>query len=281
MAKRRSNRSRSCNMDFENSLAPRDRQYDPANYGQPVRLRADSASRSQFQQTYPASSGLAVRTRESHPSKSNPASSEEPHKTRVGPVISSPLQQTAQRIVYSNSGYPPQRSNPVSLKEDYHRGYNTNFVVSSSWGPPAAEAAKEVVCSARSEFNSHYGHNNQQPKLAVSVELASCGVRASHEPYNAFNPEPTIHNRPIAVADTYQTSSSHVAGNYPTRGSSALFSPHQDMSGTVFKGAQVRFSIAPIFHYFYTIQPFWVDDFVVKMLSYYFNFWGNQAPFIF
>jgi hypothetical protein len=28
------------------------------------------------------------------------------------------------------------------------------------------------------------------------------------------------------------------------------------------------------FHYFYTIKPFWVDDFVVKILTYYFNFWG-------
>jgi hypothetical protein len=35
------------------------------------------------------------------------------------------------------------------------------------------------------------------------------------------------------------------------------------------------------FHYFYTIKPFWVDDFVVKMLTYYFNFWGSQASFIF
>jgi hypothetical protein len=26
------------------------------------------------------------------------------------------------------------------------------------------------------------------------------------------------------------------------------------------------------FHYFYTIKPFWVDDFVVKILTYYFNF---------
>jgi hypothetical protein len=35
------------------------------------------------------------------------------------------------------------------------------------------------------------------------------------------------------------------------------------------------------FHYFYTIKPFWVDDFVVKILTYYFNFWGSQASFIF
>jgi hypothetical protein len=33
------------------------------------------------------------------------------------------------------------------------------------------------------------------------------------------------------------------------------------------------------FHYFYTIKPFWVDDFVVKILTYYFNFWGSQASF--
>ncbi len=32
------------------------------------------------------------------------------------------------------------------------------------------------------------------------------------------------------------------------------------------------------FHYCYTIKPFWVDDFVVKILiTYYFNFWGSQA----
>ena len=35
------------------------------------------------------------------------------------------------------------------------------------------------------------------------------------------------------------------------------------------------------FHYFYTIKPFWVDDFVVKILNYYFNFWGSQASFSF
>jgi hypothetical protein len=35
------------------------------------------------------------------------------------------------------------------------------------------------------------------------------------------------------------------------------------------------------FHYFYTMKPFWVDDFVVKILTYYFNFWGSQASFIF
>ncbi len=30
------------------------------------------------------------------------------------------------------------------------------------------------------------------------------------------------------------------------------------------------------FHYFHTIKPFWVDDFVVKILTYYFNFWGAK-----
>ncbi len=35
------------------------------------------------------------------------------------------------------------------------------------------------------------------------------------------------------------------------------------------------------FHYFYTIKPFWVDDFVVKILTYYLNFLGSQASFIF
>jgi hypothetical protein len=35
------------------------------------------------------------------------------------------------------------------------------------------------------------------------------------------------------------------------------------------------------FHYFYTIKPFWVDVFVVKILTYYFNFWGSQASFSF
>jgi hypothetical protein len=35
------------------------------------------------------------------------------------------------------------------------------------------------------------------------------------------------------------------------------------------------------FHYFYTIKPFWVDDFVVKILTYYFNFWGSKASFSF
>jgi hypothetical protein len=35
------------------------------------------------------------------------------------------------------------------------------------------------------------------------------------------------------------------------------------------------------FHYFYTRKPFWVDDFVVKILTYYLNFWGSQASFSF
>jgi hypothetical protein len=35
------------------------------------------------------------------------------------------------------------------------------------------------------------------------------------------------------------------------------------------------------FYYFYTIKPFWVDDFVVKILTYYFKFWGSQASFTF
>jgi hypothetical protein len=35
------------------------------------------------------------------------------------------------------------------------------------------------------------------------------------------------------------------------------------------------------FHYFYTIKPFWVGDFVVKILTCYFNFWGSQASFSF
>jgi hypothetical protein len=34
------------------------------------------------------------------------------------------------------------------------------------------------------------------------------------------------------------------------------------------------------FHYFYTIKPFWVDDFVVKILTYYFNF-GGAKPHLF
>ncbi len=35
------------------------------------------------------------------------------------------------------------------------------------------------------------------------------------------------------------------------------------------------------FYYFYTIKPFWAEDFVVKILTYYFIFWGSQASFIF
>jgi hypothetical protein len=35
------------------------------------------------------------------------------------------------------------------------------------------------------------------------------------------------------------------------------------------------------FHYFFTIKPFCVDDFVVKIFTYYFNFWGSQASFSF
>jgi hypothetical protein len=36
-----------------------------------------------------------------------------------------------------------------------------------------------------------------------------------------------------------------------------------------------------IFHYFYTIKPFWIDDFGVKILTYFFKFWGSQASFSF
>jgi hypothetical protein len=35
------------------------------------------------------------------------------------------------------------------------------------------------------------------------------------------------------------------------------------------------------FHYFYTMKPFWGDDFVVKILTYYLNFWGSQDSFSF
>ncbi len=35
------------------------------------------------------------------------------------------------------------------------------------------------------------------------------------------------------------------------------------------------------FHYFYTIKPFWIDDFGVKILTYFFKFWGSQASFSF
>jgi hypothetical protein len=35
------------------------------------------------------------------------------------------------------------------------------------------------------------------------------------------------------------------------------------------------------FHYFYTIKPFWIDDFEVKILTYFFKFWGSQASFSF
>jgi hypothetical protein len=35
------------------------------------------------------------------------------------------------------------------------------------------------------------------------------------------------------------------------------------------------------FHSFYTIKPFWIDDFGVKILTYFFKFWGSQASFSF
>ncbi len=38
---------------------------------------------------------------------------------------------------------------------------------------------------------------------------------------------------------------------------------------------------SPDFHYFYTIKPFWVDDFVVKILTYNFTFGGSQTSFNF
>jgi hypothetical protein len=34
------------------------------------------------------------------------------------------------------------------------------------------------------------------------------------------------------------------------------------------------------FHYFYTIKPFCVDDFVVKILLYYFNFGGARPHLV-
>ncbi len=35
------------------------------------------------------------------------------------------------------------------------------------------------------------------------------------------------------------------------------------------------------FHYFYAIKPFWIDDFGVKILTYFLMFWGSQASFSF
>ncbi len=35
------------------------------------------------------------------------------------------------------------------------------------------------------------------------------------------------------------------------------------------------------FHYFYNIKPFWIDDFGVKILTYFFKFWGSRASFSF
>ena len=35
------------------------------------------------------------------------------------------------------------------------------------------------------------------------------------------------------------------------------------------------------FHSFYTIKPFWIDDFGVKILTYFFKCWGSQASFSF
>jgi hypothetical protein len=241
MARRPVNRSKT---DFENSVTPPERKYDPAKY-EPTSIWSSGC-----QQTYPSNS---VRTRESHPSKyeqanqasgssfdysaqqsipstsgyssefTNPAGYEEPSKTRGGPVSSYPSQQTAKRIVYSNSGYPPQTSNS---KEEYQSTYKTNYVISSSCGPPA-EAAKVVVCSVKSRFDAHL---NQQPKQAVSVESASYGTRGSNH-HDTFGSEP-IRGRPVAEADTYKTSSSQVAGKYR---SSTMLSPHQDIPGIVFK----------------------------------------------
>jgi hypothetical protein len=240
MARRPINRSKT---DFENSVTPPERKYDPAKYEQTVWS-------SGCQQTYLAN------TRESHPSKyeaatqssgssfgysaqqsipstsgyspelTSPAGYEEPYKTRGGPVSSYPSQQTTKKIVYSNSGYPPQTSNPINSKEEYEGTYNTNYVSSSSCGPPA-EAAKVVVCSVKSRCDAHL---NQQPKQAVSVESASYGIRGlnHHDIYGSER----IRGRQVAGADAYRTSSSQIAGKYR---SSTMLSPHQDISGIVFK----------------------------------------------
>ncbi len=55
---------------------------------------------------------------------------------------------------------------------------------------------------------------------------------------------------------------------------------HCTLLPSPFKGAHEIFNCSD-FHYFWTIKPFWVDDFVVKILTYYFNFWWRQASFIF
>jgi hypothetical protein len=34
------------------------------------------------------------------------------------------------------------------------------------------------------------------------------------------------------------------------------------------------------FHSFYTMKPFWVDDFVFKILTYYFNFGGSRPSLV-
>jgi hypothetical protein len=52
-------------------------------------------------------------------------------------------------------------------------------------------------------------------------------------------------------------------------------------TGFTLKVPKCEILVSSDFHYFYTIKPFWVDDFVVKILTYYFNFWGSHASFIF
>jgi hypothetical protein len=59
------------------------------------------------------------------------------------------------------------------------------------------------------------------------------------------------------------------------------FGPWRSMSVYCLKVPKCEIFDRSDFHYFYTIKPFWVDDFVVKILTYYFNFWGSQASFSF
>jgi hypothetical protein len=57
--------------------------------------------------------------------------------------------------------------------------------------------------------------------------------------------------------------------------------PFQFYPSTILKVPKCEIFNPSDFYYFYTIKPFWVDDFVVKILTYYFNFGGRQASFSF
>jgi hypothetical protein len=106
----------------------------------------------------------------------------------------------------------------------------------------------------------------------VSVQRSSDDIldRAIHF-RNLPDSASWYHLTPILWLHKHSSLSLHVEGGY---------FHHKDMR-TRLKVPKCEICDRSDFHYFYTIKPFWIDDFGVKILTYFFKFWGSQASFSF